>query len=275
MMPRVGAQATPAQQADTGEVGQARPVPGRQFFDATTVTPARRPGTVPASPSAPAGPSAPASATSPASATRAGAPARPIGPANAASAASAVGAAPSIAGSASRIGQTVRGGAATADPPASGQVPRSVGARERAYVTARGAVVGMSALFFACNLIDGWTGLAVLAGLGYVAGCVLAPYFVRQYALPLVVAAPPAIFLSGLIVAQVLTAQGSGRHGQALSVLEGTLLSLAALAPWLLAGTALGVCVAIPRGLVRCVREVLTERREDIEERRPWAPRTR
>ncbi len=245
MMPRVSSQATPAEQADTEEAGQAIPVPGRRFFDAATVTPTRRAGTVPSSPAAPAsfstaGPSA----------------ACPVG-------------------AASRLGQAVRGGPATADTHAPGQASRSVGSRERAYVTARGAVVGMSVLFFACNLIDGWTGMAILAGLGYVAGCVLAPYFVRQVALPLVVAAPPAIFLSGLIVAQVLTAQGSGRHGQALSVLEGTLLTLAALAPWLLAGTALGVCVAIPRGLVRCVREVLTERREDIQERRPWAPRKR
>jgi hypothetical protein len=170
--------------------------------------------------------------------------------------------------------------AATASDPGANaetpvRAPRSASAPERAYVTARGAVVGMSGLFFACNLIDGWTGLVVLAGLGYVAGCVLAPYFVRQNALPLVVAAPPAIFLAALIAAQVLTAQGSGRHGEILSVLEGTLLTLAALAPWLLAGTALGVCVAIPRGLVRCVRDVLTERREDITQRRPWAPKPR
>jgi hypothetical protein len=273
MMPRVSAQATPAQQADTGEADQATPVPvpGRRFFDATKVSPADRQGTAPASPGVPASPAWPASPA------RAASPASVASPVGAASAASPVGAASAASpvGAASRFGQAVRGSSASADPRALGQVPQSVGAPERAYVTARGAVVGMSALFFACNLIDGWAGLAVLAGLGYVAGCVLAPYFVRQYALPLVVAAPPAIFLSGLIVAQVLTAQGSGRHGQALSVLEGTLLTLAALAPWLLAGTALGVCVAIPRGLVRCVREVLTERREDIEQRRPWAPRKR
>ncbi len=224
MLPRASAQATPEQQADGGDPGQASsiPPPRRRLFDAAELT-------------------------------------RPAGPADS----------PSQAGASA---------ATSGDPSAAAEVPvrapQSSSGPERAHVTARGAVVGTSGLFFACNLIDGWTGLVVLAGLGYVAGCVLAPYFVRQNALPLVVAAPPAIFLASLVGAQVLTAQGSGRHGEILSVLEGTLLTLAAVAPWLLAGTALGVCVAIPRGLVRCVRDVLTERREDIQERRPWAPKT-
>jgi hypothetical protein len=230
MMPRASAQATPEQQADGGDPGQASSVtpPRRRLFDAAELT-------------RPVGPTGPAvwedSAGQAASAPTSGHP------------------------------------GASADGPAGASA--STSAPERAYVTARGAVVGMSGLFFLCNLIDGWTGLAVLAGLGYVAGCLLAPYFVRQNALPLVVAAPPAIFLASLVAAQVLTAQGSGGHGEILSVLEGTLLTLAALAPWLLAGTALGVCIAIPRGLVQCVREVLTERHEDIAERQPWAPKTR
>jgi len=35
------------------------------------------------------------------------------------------------------------------------------------------------------------------------------------------------------------------------------------------------VGVAIPRGLVQCARDLKRELREDIEQRRPWAPRLR
>lgn len=133
----------------------------------------------------------------------------------------------------------------------------------------------MFGMFLVSDLIADWSGLEVLAGLGFAAGCVLGPYFVRRHALLRVVAAPPAVFLAALVIVQVLTAQGTSRHGKVLSVAEGTLLTLAALAPWLLTGTALGVVVAIPRGLVQCLRNLQAELREDLRERRPWASRPR
>jgi len=133
----------------------------------------------------------------------------------------------------------------------------------------------MLGLFLVSDLIADWFGREVIAGAGFVAGCLLGPYFVRRHALLRVVAAPPALFLVALGIAQVLTAQGTSRHGKVLSVFEGTLLTLAALAPWLLAGTALGAVAAIPRGLGQCVRELRDELREDLRERRPGAARTR
>ena len=136
-------------------------------------------------------------------------------------------------------------------------------------------MVAMFGLFLVTNLVAGWLGHAVVAGFGYAAACILAPYLVRRHALLQVVVAPPAIFLAALVVAQVATAQGTGRHGKVLSVLEGTVLTLAALAPWLVGGTALGAGAAIPRGLRQCVRELRTELMADIAERRPWAPRQR
>jgi hypothetical protein len=135
--------------------------------------------------------------------------------------------------------------------------------------------VAMFGLFLVSDLIADWFGLEVLAGLGFAAGCVLGPYFVRRHALLRVVAAPPAVFLAALVIVQVLTAQGTSRHGKVLSVAEGTLLTLAALAPWLLAGTALSAVVAIPRGLVQCLRELRAELREVLGERRPWVSRLR
>ena len=143
----------------------------------------------------------------------------------------------------------------------------------RSYVTARGAIVAMLGLFLVSDLVADWCGLEVIAGLGFVAGCQLGPYVVRRHALLPVVAAPPAVFLAALVVVQVLTAQGTSRHGKVLSVFEGTLLTLAALAPWLLAGTALGAAAAIPRGLGQCLRELRDELREDLRERRPRSAR--
>jgi hypothetical protein len=128
----------------------------------------------------------------------------------------------------------------------------------------------MLGLFLVSELVADWFGLAVIGGLGFVAGCLLGPYFVRRHALLQVVAAPPAVFLVALLLVQALTAQGTSRHGKVMSVAEGTLLTLAALAPWLLAGTALGALVAIPRGLVQRVRDLRAELREDLRERRPW-----
>ena len=145
----------------------------------------------------------------------------------------------------------------------------------RSQVTGRGAMVAMFGLFLAANLVSGWLGHEVVAGLAYLAACAAGPYLVRRHALLQVVVAPPAIFLIALVITQMATAQGTGQHGKALSVLEGTVLVLAALAPWLLAGTAICVGVAIPRGLVQCARDLKRELREDIEQRRPWAPRLR
>jgi hypothetical protein len=139
--------------------------------------------------------------------------------------------------------------------------PGQEGPGRRAYVTARGAMIGMLALFLMCDLVAAWIHVEVLIGLGYVGACAITPYLVRRHALLQVVAAPPALFLAALLVAQALTAQGSSRHGKVLSVLEGTLLTLAAIAPWLLAGTALGVCTGLRKGLRQCLRDLLAELR--------------
>jgi hypothetical protein len=137
---------------------------------------------------------------------------------------------------------------------------RSTPAR-RSYATARGALVAMFALFFFSSLVAGWLDLGFVTGFSYAAACVLAPYLASRRALLHVVVAPPAIFVIALLVTQVLTAQGTSRHGRVMSVLEGTALTLAATAPWLITGTALGVVVAIRRGLLGCVRQLRSELR--------------
>ena len=145
----------------------------------------------------------------------------------------------------------------------------------RSHMTARGAMLAMFGLFLAADLAASWTGRQVPAGVGFLAACVLGPYLVRKHALLQVIVASPAVFLVALVITQIATAQGTGKHGKILSVLEGTVLVLAALAPWLLSGVVLGVVAAIPRGLVQCTRDLKQELREDLANRRPWAPRPR
>jgi hypothetical protein len=131
------------------------------------------------------------------------------------------------------------------------------------YVTVRGALVAMFGIFLFCSLVASWLGFGVLTGLGYVASCVLAPFLVRRQAQLHVVIAPPAIFMAVVILTQVMTAQGTSRHGRVLSVLEGTLLTLAAVAPWLFAGTILGAVASATRGLRHCVGELVAEFRSE------------
>jgi Domain of unknown function (DUF6542) len=130
-------------------------------------------------------------------------------------------------------------------------------------VTIRGALAAMFAVFVLTCLVANWLNLTVLIGLGYVASCVTAPFFVRRRAQLHVVIAPPAIFLTAVLITQILTAQGTSRHGRVLSVVEGTLLTLAAIAPWLFAGTALGTVAALTRGLRESIRDVMAEVRGD------------
>jgi len=172
---------------------------------------------------------------------------------------------PADAGTTAETGTTAEAGTDAAQPASAG----------RSHMTARGAMVAMFGLFLAADLTASWTGHEVPAGLGFLAACILGPYLVRRHALLQVLAASPAIFLVALVITQIATAQGTGKHGKILSVLEGTVLVLAALAPWLLSGTAIGIAMALPRGLVQCARDLKRELREDLAQRRPWAARTR
>jgi hypothetical protein len=126
----------------------------------------------------------------------------------------------------------------------------------RARLTARGTLLGLLILCLVTCLLAAWRGLDVLAGLGFCAGCVLAPVYARRAAQLRVTLSVPVVFLLAEVVTQSLTAQGSSGHGSALSVLEGTFLTLADVAPWLFAGTALCIAIAMFRGLPQCIRDL-------------------
>jgi hypothetical protein len=119
-----------------------------------------------------------------------------------------------------------------------------------------GILAGLFACCLASCLLAAWLHLIVLAGLGFCVGCGLAVWFCQPAALLRVVLAVPTVFVLAEVLAQLATLHGHGRHGLALPVAAGTLLTLAAVAPWLFSGTAGAVAIALFRGLPRCVRDL-------------------
>jgi hypothetical protein len=113
----------------------------------------------------------------------------------------------------------------------------------------------MLLVFLVGSLITAGTQADWIDGLAYAAGCLLAVTYARREALLLVATTPPLIFLVALVGAELITAQG----GTLLATAEGTILTLAAIAPWLFACTAGYLIVATVRGLPRCIRDLRAE----------------
>ena len=130
-----------------------------------------------------------------------------------------------------------------ASPDGSGAAP--------ARLTARGAGLVMFTVFFPGMLTAGWLHLTALAGLSFVAGCILAGLYTRRADLLLVITTPPMIFLVALICVKAMTSTGS----TLISTAEGCILTLSAVAAWLFGGVAVILVIALFRGLPRTVRE--------------------
>jgi hypothetical protein len=119
-----------------------------------------------------------------------------------------------------------------------------------------GTLGGLFACCLASCLLAAWLHRTAAAGLGFCAGCALAAWYCPRAALLRMVVAVPAVFAAAEVLTQLVTLPGGGRRGLALPVAGGTLLTLAAAAPWLFAGTAGAVVIALFRGLPRCVRDL-------------------
>jgi hypothetical protein len=152
----------------------------------------------------------------------------------------------SVSGSATGARPGARGAAAGGRPPSRG--------RSRPRLTGRGAVLEMLAVFLVIDLIAAAAHSTWLNGFGYAAGFLLAVAYARREALLVVATTPPAIFLIALVATKLMTAGGN----TVLAAAEGTLLTLAALAPWLFGVTIAGLAVATVRGLPRCIQELRT-----------------
>jgi hypothetical protein len=129
-----------------------------------------------------------------------------------------------------------------------------------ARLTGRGALLAMAGIFLIGLLTAAWLGWAVLAGVAFVAGCVLAARYAATAALLTVVVSPPLLFLVTVILVSALTVPG----GLFLSVVVGSVATLASVAPWLAVGMVLTVIITWTRGLPRCIRELRQELRQEL-----------
>jgi len=135
-------------------------------------------------------------------------------------------------------------------------------------MTARGAVVAMFSVFFTGTLTADWLRIGALTGLSIVAGCALAACYTRRAGLLTVAVTPPLIFMTALGSAEVLTSQADTARHTLTSAAEGTILTLAAVAPWLFTGVLVGLIIAMFRGLPQCVRDLRTELRGGAKQAR-------
>ncbi|MDX6738601.1 DUF6542 domain-containing protein [Actinocorallia sp. A-T 12471] len=148
--------------------------------------------------------------------------------------------------------------------------------RPTVSLTARGAVAVVFAGTFAGALADLW----VLPGVAFVAVCVLAALATRPDDLPVLVVAPPVLYLLGTLFANAVGMLGDRTFTQ--SMLVALPLDLVTRAPWLLAGTVAVAVIAVRRGLLTAWRELtlkadgfrLTRERYAEEDPVRWDERT-
>jgi uncharacterized protein DUF6542 len=115
----------------------------------------------------------------------------------------------------------------------------------------------MAGVFLIGLLLAALLGWAALAGLAFVAGCVLAARYATTGALFTVVVSPPLLFLATVILVSAMTGPG----GVFMSVVVGSVVTLASVAPWLAVGMVLTVIITWIRGLPGCIKELHQELR--------------
>lgn len=146
--------------------------------------------------------------------------------------------------------------------------PPSGGSAAPFRLTARGAGLAMFSVFFPGTLTAGWLHVAMLTGLSFVAGCILAGLYTKRADLLVVVTMPPMVFLVALICVKAITATGSAL----ISTAEGCILALSAAAPWLFSGVAVTLVIALFRGLPRTIGEVRAGLRGSLDAGDPREP---
>jgi len=109
-------------------------------------------------------------------------------------------------------------------------------------LTGRGAVAALFAACFLGLLIAAWTGWSAFADVVFVMTCGAVACYTRVSGLRWLVVCPPLAFLSGSVLAQVLTA------ADGFSAMERILVTLGTSTLWLFTGTALTVAIALGRG---------------------------
>jgi hypothetical protein len=135
------------------------------------------------------------------------------------------------------------------------RLSRRVGRGPSGRLTARGGVVAVFVACFLGLLIADWAGWESLAFAVFFMASSLTVYYVRPGSLLPVLVSSPLLFFTAMLAEKFALASGP------LPAFEGTVVSLADAAPWLLAGTALTLVIALCRGVVREIRTVVVETR--------------
>jgi hypothetical protein len=143
-------------------------------------------------------------------------------------------------------------------PATSGGTVRRRSAGSSITLTGRGGIVLMLGAGLLSAFLGSLLDMAVLPGLGFVAGCVLAAVTTRKSDLLTLVVSPPLVFLVISVITEF--AASTGEPSVLRSVLVGVVTTFASSAPWLFAGTALVVLIALPRGLPAALRNLRAAR---------------
>jgi hypothetical protein len=122
-------------------------------------------------------------------------------------------------------------------------------------LTGRGGVLVMFGVCFLGLLVADWANWGELADATYFMASSLTAYYVRPGSLLPVAASAPVLFFLACVLEKAMTSPG------AVTTLEGVLVALADSAPWLFAGTALTVAIALLRGLTGEVRALVLQLR--------------
>jgi hypothetical protein len=119
-------------------------------------------------------------------------------------------------------------------------------------------MLGILVVCFFGLVISDWLHWGVLTGGAFVlASCAAAARTQRTDLLTIAVS-PPALFLAAVVCGKALLSSGS-----VLSTAEGTLITLANAAPWLIAGTLLSLVIAFSRGLWGNIQALTQDLRGD------------
>ncbi|TQN32865.1 hypothetical protein FHX37_2851 [Haloactinospora alba] len=140
-------------------------------------------------------------------------------------------------------------------------------AAPRARLTARGAVLALTATSFLAVVAAGMSGNPLASEIAFPAACALAVLLVRDGDLLPLAASPPLAF--GVATLAAHTVLNLNSDSVASGVAVGVTTTLAATAPALFLGTALVLVVALVRGMPGEVREL----NDAFHGRRPRARR--
>ena len=126
-------------------------------------------------------------------------------------------------------------------------------------LTGRGAMLGIFVVCLFGLIVSDWLHWGVMTGGAFVVASGVAAARTQRTDLLTIAVSPPALFLAAVVCGKALLSSGS----VLLSTTEGTLITLANTAPWLITGTLLSLGIGFSRGLWGNIRALGQDLRGD------------